>query len=54
MRDEPRERAEERRLPRSRRAEECNDLAGLQPEGDVLERRMLRFRIAELEPGDLD
>ena len=54
VRDEAGERAQECRLARARRAEECDDLSRLQAERDILERRRVRARIAELEAFDVD
>ena len=54
MRDEPGERPQKRRFPRAGRAEERDDLARLEPKGDVRESRLGRARIAELQPADVD
>ena len=53
VRNEPRQRAEERRLARAGRAEQRHDLARLDPERDVRERGLLRARVGEREPLDL-
>ena len=50
VRHEPGERAEERRLPRARRPEADDELAGLEPERDAVQRGPLRLRIREREP----
>src|SRR5205814_2255856 len=49
VRDEPRERAEERRLPGARRPEKRDDLAGLERERDAVEGRPLPIRIGEAQ-----
>jgi hypothetical protein len=51
MRDEAGERAKQRRLPRPRRAEQQHDLAGLDSQRDVAQRR-LRARVRERQPVD--
>ena len=54
MRNEPGERAKERRFPGAGRAEQRDDLARLEPKRDVLERRLRRSGIAELQAADVD
>ena len=54
VRDETGERPQERRLPRARRAEQRDDLPGLDPQRDVRERRARRVRVREGEPFDGD
>ena len=54
MRDEPGECAQERRLPRAGRAEQRDDLARLEPKRDIVESRLRRAGVAELQAADVD
>jgi hypothetical protein len=53
VRNEPRERTKERRLARARGAEERHDLARLDAERDVVQRRAVSAGVGEGEPLDL-
>jgi hypothetical protein len=50
VRHEARKRAQQRRLPRARGAEQDDELTGLQSEGHVLQRGRVRVRIREAQP----